>query len=275
MTVSEFYAKIGRNLQSPVTVKKVKTRKRWFISTVSPLSSIEKTWDGTEPPTILIKWKFCKGKNYKGWGEIQGNKVLLTREDGIRGRKDSQTISLGYLLSHYSLGNFSKVRCLTPRGMHYKPRALLSFISKEKSQLANPICLNPLSPVIIQPPASLRLTHLSSPSVAKFHLSVTFTSPQLRNNLPPLWTTNFPHLTQGALPHITLIRVLMSHWLCPHVIFSCTLSPSHDILPLSLKYHWLLPKIYRASQRRSDSTELPWKGDKWILSRMYRSAFAT
>lgn len=162
-----------RNVHSPVTVRKVKTRKKWFISAVSVPSSSEKTWEGSEQLTRLINWKLCKGRNYKGWGKVLGSKVLITK-GGWHQREDSQPdpISLECLPSHSSLGNVPIVRCLTPRRTHHKQRAMLFFISKEKFQLANPVCLNPLSPVIIWPPGSFRLTHLSSLSVAEFHLSV-------------------------------------------------------------------------------------------------------
>lgn len=62
----------NRNLYSPVTIRKEKSRQRWFISAVSIPSSSEKTWELSEPPTSLIDWKLCKGRNYKGRGRFKG-----------------------------------------------------------------------------------------------------------------------------------------------------------------------------------------------------------
>lgn len=216
---------------------------------------------------------FAEGEIIRRGGEVQVSKVLWTREDGIRGRKDSQTISLEYLPSHCSLGNFSKVRCLTPKGMYYKPRVLLSFISKEKSQLANSACINPLSPVIFQSPVSLRFTHLSSPSVAGLHLSA-WHLPALNLKINSLlYELDPPHLTHGALPHVTLTFALVSHSLHPHVILSschtlpipCHPPPSPQI-PLTSPWKFAEPFKDRQGML---SIELPWNGVKEILSRMY------
>lgn len=120
-----------RNVHSPFTVRKVKTRKKWFISAVSVPSSSEKTWDGSELLTRPINWKLCKGRNYKGWGKVLGSKVLITK-GGWHQREDSQPgpISLECLPSHCSLGNIPIVRCLIPRGTHYKQRAISSLLAK-------------------------------------------------------------------------------------------------------------------------------------------------
>jgi hypothetical protein len=81
-------------------------------------------------------------------------------------------VPLQCLFFRGSLGNYSKVRCLTPKGMGSKLRALPSFVSTEKIQLANPVCLCPLSPVLYQPLGSLRFTGLSQLSIVDPHLSV-------------------------------------------------------------------------------------------------------
>ena len=140
--------------------------------------------------------------------------------------------------------------------MYCKPRTLLSFIGKEKSQLANPVCPNLL--VIFQPPGSLRTgTHLSSLRVADPCLSV-WHSPALNlktashlcevqapsPKLPSPLTCHTDPVMWGPLPWITL-ALLMVH--CPHLLKSrafrslVRLPHTPERLPSTTHRHLLLP----------------------------------
>lgn len=197
-------------------------------------------------------------KLQKRVGTFKGASGSELREDMTSEGGKTVPISLEGLPSHCSLGNLSRVRCLTPRGMYYKSRTLFSFISKEKSQLTNPVCPSLLSLVILQPPGSLRFTHLSSLSVADLYLSLWhLVALSLKiNSLFYEVQTPSPNTLSPPPCHTDPYHVrtlaLMSHWLYPHVILSlCHTVPIPCHLSLSPRYHWPLPE-YLQSQSETD-----------------------
>ena len=123
--------------------------------------------------------------------------------------------------------------------MYCKPRTLLSFIGKEKSQLANPVCPNLL--VILQPPGSFRTgTHLSSLRVADPCLSV-WHSPALNlKTASPLCEVQAPPPSCRALSHVTLTlscEDLCPEWHWPYSWYTVLTSWNHRPLGLLLGSH--------------------------------------